>query len=79
MVSSWPVKKINIYPLFNVHNKQIIKVTHTSQALFFFEILVYLTEIGKCHFPSPVHKFFLFIINLRICPTYIKGNLYPFH
>lgn len=34
MVSTWAIKNANIYPLFNVHTKQIIKVTHTSQAPF---------------------------------------------
>lgn len=34
MVSSWPIKNVNIYALFNVHTKQIVKVTRASQAPF---------------------------------------------
>lgn len=80
MLSSWPIKKVNIYPFFNVYTKLIIKVTHSSQDLsFFFETLEYLTEIRKCHLPSPVHQFLLFIINLPTFPTYIKETLYSFH
>ena len=48
MVSSWPIKNVNIYLLFNAHSKQIIKVIHTSQASSFsLHVLEYFTEIGK--------------------------------
>lgn len=37
MVCSWSIKNVNIYLLFNVHTKQIIKVTHTSKDTFLWK------------------------------------------
>lgn len=70
-VSSWPIKNVNIFVLFNIPTKQIGKITHTSQAPFLWRSWNSLQKQEDVTFlVSFINSFFKIIIYLPMCPTY---------
>ena len=76
MVSSWTIKNVNIYSLFNVHTKQIIKVTRTSQAPFLWRDQNILQKYEDVTFLILfINSFFLFYF-LNFIYLFILINLF---